>query len=103
MIMGAMELVRKGQLTERPRMKAGDTVRVHVRVKEGDKERIQIFEGVIINLRRGGVRGIVHGPQGVVRPGRRAHLSRCIRRSSRRWMSCGRPRCAAPSSTSCAS
>ena len=37
-------------------MKAGDTVRVHVRVKEGDKERIQIFEGIIINLRRGGVR-----------------------------------------------
>jgi large subunit ribosomal protein L19 len=56
MIMNAMELVDKGQLTERPRIKAGDTVRVHVRVKEGDKERIQIFEGVVINLRRGGVR-----------------------------------------------
>jgi large subunit ribosomal protein L19 len=56
MIMGAMELVEKAQLTERPRMKAGDTVRVHVRVKEGDKERIQIFEGVVINLRRGGIR-----------------------------------------------
>ena len=55
--MGAIELIEKGQLIERPRMKAGDTVRVHVRVKEGDKERIQIFEGVIINLRRGGVRG----------------------------------------------
>ena len=55
--MGAIELIEKGQLTERPRMKAGDTVRVHVRVKEGDKERIQIFEGVVINLRRGGVRG----------------------------------------------
>jgi large subunit ribosomal protein L19 len=54
--MGAIELLEKGQLTERPRMKAGDTVRVHVRVKEGDKERIQIFEGIIINLRRGGVR-----------------------------------------------
>ena len=37
-------------------MKAGDTVRVHLRVKEGDKERIQVFDGVIINLRRGGVR-----------------------------------------------
>jgi large subunit ribosomal protein L19 len=56
MIMGAIELLEQGQLTERPRMKAGDTVRVHVRVKEGDKERIQVFEGVIINLRRGGVR-----------------------------------------------
>ena len=55
--MGAIELLEKGQLTERPRMKAGDTVRVHVRVKEGDKERIQIFEGIIIGLRRGGVRG----------------------------------------------
>jgi large subunit ribosomal protein L19 len=54
--MGAIEVIEKGQLIERPRMKAGDTVRVHVRVKEGDKERIQIFEGVIINLRRGGVR-----------------------------------------------
>ncbi len=55
--MGAIEVIEKGQLIERPLMKAGDTVRVHVRVKEGDKERIQIFEGVIINLRRGGVRG----------------------------------------------
>jgi len=54
--MTAMEMVEKAQLVERPRMKPGDTVRVHVRVKEGDKERIQIFEGVIINLRRGGVR-----------------------------------------------
>ena len=54
--MGAMELVEKAQLIDRPRMKAGDTVRVHVRVKEGDKERIQVFEGVVINLRRGGVR-----------------------------------------------
>mgnify|MGYP006285333283 FL=1 len=40
--MNAMELVEKAQLTERPRMKSGDTVKVHVRVKEGDKERIQI-------------------------------------------------------------
>ena len=54
--MTAMELVEKAQLLVRPRMKAGDTVKVHVRVKEGDKERIQIFEGVVINLRRGGVR-----------------------------------------------
>jgi large subunit ribosomal protein L19 len=51
-----MEMVEKAQLTERPRIKAGDTVKVHVRVKEGDKERIQIFEGVVIGLRRGGNR-----------------------------------------------
>jgi large subunit ribosomal protein L19 len=55
-VMTAMELVEKAQLREQPRMKAGDTVRVHVRVKEGDKERIQIFEGVVIGLRRGGIR-----------------------------------------------
>ena len=54
--MGAIETVDKTQLTERPPMKAGDTVRVHVRVREGDKERIQVFEGIIIGLHRGGAR-----------------------------------------------
>ena len=37
-------------------MRSGDTVRVHVKVREGDKERIQIFEGVVIGLHRGGTR-----------------------------------------------
>ena len=55
-VMGAIEIVEKGQLTERPAMKSGDTVRVHVKVREGDKERIQIFEGVVIGLHRGGTR-----------------------------------------------
>ena len=54
--MGAIELVEKSQLAERPAMKAGDTVRVHVKVREGDKERIQIFEGVVIGMHRGGTR-----------------------------------------------
>jgi large subunit ribosomal protein L19 len=54
--MGAIELVDQTQLTERPRMKSGDTVRVHVKVREGDKERIQVFEGIVIGLHRGGVR-----------------------------------------------
>src|SRR3989442_13702972 len=54
--MSAIELVEKPQLTQRPAMKAGDTVRVHVRVREGDKERTQIFEGVVIGLHRGGTR-----------------------------------------------
>lgn len=35
--------------------RAGDTVRVSIKVKEGDKERIQSFEGVVIRLHRGGV------------------------------------------------
>src|SRR5215213_4604799 len=39
-----------------PDVAPGDTVRVHVKVKEGDKERIQIFQGVIIARRGGGTR-----------------------------------------------
>jgi large subunit ribosomal protein L19 len=54
--MNAMELVEKAQLATRPRMKSGDTVKVHVRVKEGDKERIQIFEGIVIGMHNGGNR-----------------------------------------------
>jgi large subunit ribosomal protein L19 len=54
--MSAMELIEKAQLTEKPDMKAGDTVKVHVKVREGDKERIQIFEGMIIGMHRGGSR-----------------------------------------------
>ncbi len=54
--MGAIETVESRQLAERPAMKAGDTVRVHVKVREGDKERIQIFEGIVIGMHRGGAR-----------------------------------------------
>lgn len=39
-----------------PAFQAGDTVRVFVRIREGEKERLQAFEGVCISLRRGGVR-----------------------------------------------
>src|SRR5881275_3108870 len=56
-VMDAIELVEKAQLTERPAMRSGDTVRVHVKVREGDKERIQIFEGVVIGVHRRGTRG----------------------------------------------
>jgi large subunit ribosomal protein L19 len=54
--MSAIELVEKSQLADRPAMKSGDTVKVHVKVREGDKERIQIFEGVVIGMHRGGTR-----------------------------------------------
>ena len=54
--MSAIDLVEKAQLAERPQMKAGDTVKVHVKVREGDKERIQIFEGIVIGMHRGGLR-----------------------------------------------
>jgi large subunit ribosomal protein L19 len=54
--MGVIEAVERAQMVERPPMKAGDTVRVHVKVREGDKERIQVFEGIIIGMHRGGTR-----------------------------------------------
>ena len=72
--MGAIELVEKSQLAERPAMKSGDTVRVHVKVREGDKERIQIFEGRRHRPASRRDPRVVHGAQGVVRPGRRAYL-----------------------------
>jgi large subunit ribosomal protein L19 len=39
-----------------PEFRSGDSVRVHTLIKEGDKERVQIFEGVVIDRRRGGAR-----------------------------------------------
>jgi len=44
-----------GPREEIPEFRPGDTVRVHVRIREGDKERIQVFEGVVIARKRGGV------------------------------------------------
>jgi large subunit ribosomal protein L19 len=55
-IMSAIDVVERKQLTEKPAMRSGDTVRVHVKVREGDKERVQIFEGIVIGLHRGGLR-----------------------------------------------
>ena len=54
--MRGIETIERTQLAERPEMRAGDTVRVHVRVREGDKERVQVFEGIVIGFRRGGAR-----------------------------------------------
>lgn len=40
-----------------PQLNAGDTVSVHVRIKEGDRERIQEFKGMVIRVRKGGNQG----------------------------------------------
>ena len=40
---------------ELPQMNVGDTVRVHVKIKEGSRERIQVFEGTIIARKHGGI------------------------------------------------
>ena len=54
--MNVIQEIESAQLTERPTMRTGDTVRVHVKVREGEKERVQVFEGLIIGQHRGGVR-----------------------------------------------
>lgn len=52
-----MELVEREQLrTDLPDFRVGDTIRVHVKIVEGEKERIQPFEGVVIRKKRGGIR-----------------------------------------------
>ncbi len=40
---------------ELPEVRVGDTVRVHVRIKEGTRERIQVFEGTVIARKHGGI------------------------------------------------
>ena len=51
-----IQLVEETQLrTDMPQFKAGDTIVVHYKVKEGDKERVQLFEGVVIRVNGGGV------------------------------------------------
>ena len=51
----ALEKVEQQQMRKGlPEFRPGDTVRVHVKIKEGDKERIQVFEGAVIRRRRAG-------------------------------------------------
>jgi large subunit ribosomal protein L19 len=52
------EIERKHVRQDLPEFRSGDTVRVHTKIKEGDKERIQIFEGVVIRHRRGASRSM---------------------------------------------
>ena len=54
--MNVIETIERTQLVERPDMRSGDTVKGHVRVREGDKERVQVFEGIVIGIRRGSAR-----------------------------------------------
>ena len=66
--MDALKLISNSSLKKDvPVLSIGDTVRVHVKIKEGDKSRIQIFEGTIIAKKHGGinetftVRRVAHG------------------------------------------
>lgn len=52
--MNPIEAIEREQLrADLPEFKAGDTVKVHVKVVEGEKERIQVFQGVVIRKTRG--------------------------------------------------
>ena len=54
--MNLLRAVDNTQLkTNVPNLRPGDTVRVHVKIKEGDKFRIQVFEGVVVVRKRGGI------------------------------------------------
>ena len=58
--MNRLDFVEETQLKENiPAFQPGDTLRVHVRIKEGNKERLQAFEGICIALKHGGVRETV--------------------------------------------
>ncbi|HEV2351798.1 MAG TPA: 50S ribosomal protein L19 [Terriglobia bacterium] len=51
--MTILDKIEQGQMKkDLPDFRAGDNVRVHVKIKEGDKERVQVFEGAVIGRRR---------------------------------------------------
>ena len=51
--MTVLDKIEQGQMKkDLPDFRAGDNVRVHVKIKEGDKERVQVFEGAVIGRRR---------------------------------------------------
>jgi len=52
--MDALTMLEKEQMrVDLPDFRTGDQIRVHVKIKEGEKERIQVFEGVVIRKRKG--------------------------------------------------
>ena len=72
--MDPIEMLEREQMrVDIPPFKAGDTVRVSSRIKEGDKERIRVFEGVVIRKKK--------VPQGLPSPCARSHMVWGWRRS----------------------
>lgn len=50
-----LKVIESEQYKKRPEVKVGDTVKLHMRIKEGNKERVQIFEGVVIAMKGSGL------------------------------------------------
>ena len=57
-----------------PAFRAGDTIKVHVKVVEGNRSRVQVFQGVVIRIHGVRRRPHLHRPQGLLRRRCRAHL-----------------------------
>ena len=57
-----------------PNFRPGDTLRVHVRVVEGSRSRVQVFQRCVIRRQGSGLRGDVHGPQDQLQGWRGAHV-----------------------------
>lgn len=56
-VMNRLDNVEQLQIRDNiPGFQSGDTVKVHVRIKEGNKERLQVFEGIVIARKHGGIR-----------------------------------------------
>ena len=54
--MNVIELVEKDyERSDIPEFREGDTVRVHVKIKEGNRERTQVFEGFVLKIQNGGI------------------------------------------------
>ena len=80
-----MSLVEKSSFkTEVPKFEVGDTVDVHCRILEGDKERVQIFNGLVIARAGSGIARDVHRPPDRAGRRRRAEVPARIRRESPR-------------------
>ena len=100
--MDALKIISEGSIkAEKPQFNVGDTVRVDVRIKEGERERIQAFEGTVIakNARRRR-RDLYRSPR-FLRRRHRACLPRSTAPSSRRSLLSVRARSAAQSCSTC--
>ena len=66
--MDVIEALEREQMRlDIPDFRSGDTVKVHAKIKEGDKERIQVFQGVVIRKRKGKMGADLYRTEGLLR------------------------------------
>ena len=95
------ELVSDTLRSDVPDFRAGDTIKVHVKVVEGSRSRVQVFQGVVIRVHGSGV-GRTFTVRKICSVSASSAPSRCTPRSSRPSRSSPAVTCVAPSSTTCA-